>query len=332
MNIQYHDDTPIPLVPKPVKFLDQYRTWLRLNGYAYQTERHYIMWAGRFIRFHGMQHPEKLGPEQINEFLSEKALTEHWSPSTQKTALNALVNLYAKFLKIEIGALAFQYAKPKQKLPVVMSHQEAIAVIQRLEGDNQLMAKLMYGCGLRVSECIRLRVKDIDFDLRHIIVRGGKGDKDRVTLLPTSLIPAIRQKIAIVEKLHEADLLNGFGSVYMPYALAKKYPTDSKKTHWQFLFPSHTLSIDPRSGVEQRHHIHARTIQRAVKRAAYEAKIHKPITSHCFRHSFATKLAMDGVHLSQVQKLLGHTNLETTEIYLHLAEQMGLRVLSPVDF
>jgi integron integrase len=332
MNIHYHDDTPIPLNQKPVKFLDRYRAWLRLNGYAYQTEKHYIMWVARFIRFHGMKHPETLGPEQISAFLSEKALQEHWSPSTQKTALNALANLYSKFLGVDIGTLTFQYASPKQKLPVVMSHQEAVTVIQKMEGDNQLMAKLMYGCGLRVSECIRLRVKDIDFGLRHIIVRGGKGDKDRLTLLPTSIVPAIQQKIAVVEKLHDADLLNGFGSVYMPYALAKKYPTESKKVHWQFLFPSHTLSIDPRSGVEQRHHVHARTIQRAVKRAAYEAKIHKPITSHCFRHSFATKLAMDGVHLTQVQKLLGHSNLETTEIYLHLAEQMGLKVSSPIDF
>jgi site-specific recombinase XerD len=150
-------------------------------------------------------------------------------------------------------------------------------------------------------------------------------------LLPTSLVPALQQKIAVVEKLHEADLLKGYGTVYMPYALAKKYTTESRKAHWQYLFPSHTLSIDPRSGVKQRHHVHARTIQRAVKRAAYESKIHKPITSHCFRHSFATKLAMDGVHLTQIQKLMGHSNLETTEIYLHLAEQMGLKISSPVD-
>jgi integron integrase len=331
MNIHYHDDTPIPLIPKPLKFLDRYRNWLRLNGYAYPTEKHYLMWAAKFIRFHGMKHPEMMGGNEISEFLSEKALQEHWSPSTQKTALSALANLYSKFLGRDIGKLTFQYARPKQKLPVVMSHHEAVTVIQNMDSDNQLMAKLMYGCGLRVSECIRLRVKDIDFDLRHIIVRGGKGDKDRITLLPASLVTSIQQKIAVVEKLHEVDLLKGFGSVYMPYALAKKYPTEAKKVHWQFLFPSHVLSIDPRSGIEQRHHIHVRTLQRAVKCAAYTAKIHKPITSHCFRHSFATKLAMDGVHLTQIQKLLGHSNLETTEIYLHLAEQMGLKVRSPVD-
>lgn len=331
MQTHFHDNIPIPLTNKPVKFLDQYRIWLRLNGYAYQTEKHYVMWAAKFIRFHNMQHPEKLGAEEISAYLSEKALKENWSPSTQKTALNALVNLYAKFMKIEVGPLAFQYARPKPKLPVVMSHGEAVSVILKLEGDHQLMAKLMYGCGLRVSECLGLRVKDIDFELKHIVVRGGKGDKDRITLLPESLVPLLKNKILIVEKIHEADLLNGFGSVYMPYALAKKYPTDSKKTHWQFLFPSQNLSVDPRTGIEQRHHIHPRTIQRAVKRAAYDSKIHKPITSHCFRHSFATKLAMDGVHLSQVQKLLGHVNLETTEIYLHLAEQMGLQVRSPVD-
>jgi integron integrase len=331
MTFNFHNDTPIPLNNNPVKFLDRYRAWLRLNGYAYQTEKHYVMWVAKFIRFHNMQHPEHLGPDAISAYLSEKALKENWSPSTQKTALNALVNMYSRFLGIEIGSLTFKYARPKPKLPVVMSHQEAATVISHLKDDNQLMAKLMYGCGLRVSECIRLRVKDIDFSLQHIIVRAGKGNKDRITLLPESIVPLLKLKVSVVEKIHEADLMNGFGSVYMPHALARKYPTDSKKVHWQFIFPSQNVSVDPRSGVEQRHHIHARTIQRAVKQAAYQSKIHKPITSHCFRHSFATKLAMDGVHLTQIQKLLGHSNLETTEIYLHLAEQMGLQVKSPID-
>lgn len=331
MNHFYDDDIPVPLVPKPTRFLDRYRTWLRLNGYAYQTEKHYVMWAARFIRFHKMKRPEDMGADEICDFLSNRTLAENWSPSTQKTALNALVNLYSRFLHMEIGELTFQYASPKPKLPVVLSHHEACMVISNMSGESQLMAKIMYGCGLRVSECMRLRVKDIDFELKHILIRSGKGNRDRMTLLPQSLVPLLKQQIALVEKVHEADVLQGFGTVYMPNALAKKYPTEARKPHWQFLFPSVQVSVDPRSGVVQRHHVHARTLQRAVKKAAYQSGIHKPISSHCFRHSFATKLAMDGVHLSQIQKLLGHTNLETTEIYLHLAEQAGLRITSPVD-
>ncbi len=325
------DDIPVPLKAHPVKFLDRYRAWLRLNGYAYQTEKHYIMWAAKFIRFHQMKHPETMGAEHISAFLSERALSENWSPSTQKTALNALVNLYAKFLGMELGQLSFSYATVKPKLPIIISHHEAVRIINQLTGDHQLMAKLMYGCGLRVSECLRLRIKDIDFDLSHIVVRGGKGDKDRITLLPQSLVPALQSKILAVSKQHEIDLLNGYGAVYMPNALAKKYPTEARKVHWQFLFISQNLSMDPRSGIIQRHHMHPRTIQKAVKKAVYELGIAKQVTCHCFRHSFATKLAMDGVHLQQIQKLMGHSNLETTEIYLHLAEQVGLKVLSPVD-
>lgn len=325
------DDVPVPILNKPVKFLDRYRHWLRLNGYAYQTEKHYIKWAARFIRFHNMQHPNTLSAEHISDFLSQNAIKENWSPSTQKTALNAIVNLFAKFLNKQVGKLSYTYAKVQPKLPVIISHQEACSVITHLQDDMQLMAMLMYGAGLRVSECLRLRVKDIDFSLNHIVVRSGKGNKDRISLLPRSSIARLKKKITYVIKQHELDSSQGFGSVYMPHALAKKYPSESKRVHWQYIFYSKNLSVDPRSGTKQRHHIHQRTIQKAVKHAAYQSGFHKHITCHCFRHSFATKLAMEGVHLSQIQKLMGHSSIETTEVYLHLAEQIGLQITSPID-
>lgn len=331
-NKEVFADVPVPVKPGSVRFIDRYRVWLRLNGYAYQTEKTYIGWVLKYIRYHNKRHPESMGEREIEDFLNAMALEKHWSPSTQKTALNALINLYAKFLKIEINKLNYRYATASKRLPVVLSHQEACSVIACMKGDQQLLAKLMYGCGLRISEAISLRVKDIDFAFNQIVVRSGKGDKDRITLLPASIKDDLLKRIERTRKLHEADLLAGFGSVYLPYALAAKYPSADKSFIWQYVFPSISISTDPRSGVERRHHIYPTQIRRAIFQATLEAKINKRITSHCFRHSFATKLAMDGVHLSQIQKLMGHTNLETTEIYLHLAEQMGLKVSSPIDF
>jgi len=322
---------PVSVKPESTRFIDQYRLWLRLNGYAYRTEQTYIHWVLAYIRFHKKRHPKDMGENEISAFLNHQTLKHKWSTGTQKTVLNALVNLYVKYLKRELKPLKFGYSKVKQRLPVVLSHEEALCVIAQMEGDQQLVAKLMYGTGLRISEAIRLRVKDIDFNLNQIIVRGGKGDKDRTTLLPKSLIEPLSLKIELTKKIHEADLLKGLGSVYLPNALARKYPSAEFEFIWQYIFPSASTATDPRSGREHRHHIYPTQVARAVKRAAEAANLNKRITSHCFRHSFATKLAMDGVHLTQIQKLLGHTNLETTEIYLHLAEQMGLTIKSPVD-
>ncbi len=325
-------DVPVSIKPDSPRFIDRYRAWLRLNGYAWQTEKTYVGWVLKFIRFHNKRHPESMGAREIEAFLNAMAVERYWSPSTQKTALNALVNLYSKFLNIEISKLTYRYATANKRLPVVLSHQEACSVIAYMQGDKQLIAKLMYGSGLRISEAISLRVKDIDFALNQIIVRSGKGDKDRITLLPASIRDDLLIRIERTRKIHESDLLAGYGSVYLPYALAAKYPSADKSFIWQYVFPSINIARDPRSGVERRHHIYPTQIRRAIQRASIEAKINKRITSHCFRHSFATKLAMDGVHLTQIQKLMGHSNLETTEIYLHLAEQMGLKVRSPVDF
>jgi integron integrase len=324
-------DIPVPVKADSKRFIDQYRLWLRLNGYSYRTETTYVHWVLSFIRFHEKRHPKDMGESEISAFLSSQTLRYHWSPSTQKTALNALVNLYRKFLKRELAPLKFGYSKVNPRLPVILAHEEAIQVIQQMKGDQQLIAKIMYGTGLRISEALRLRVKDIDFALKNIVVRSGKGDKDRITLLPISLVNELKNRIERTHKSHEVDLLAGLGSVYLPHALARKYPAAEFEFIWQFVFPSPVVSTDPRSGIERRHHIHPTQIARAIKKACAAAKINKRITSHCFRHSFATKLAMDGVHLSQIQKLLGHSNLETTEIYLHLAEQMGLQVKSPVD-
>lgn len=331
MNFGVMDDVPVPIKANPTKFLDRYRAWLRLNGYAYETEKTYLCWAKRYIRFHKMKHPAHMGASDISAFLNHGATKRYWSPSSQKTVLNALVNMYSKFMNVELGQLRYQYAKVEQRLPVVLSHQEARQVISFMQGDKALMAKLMYGAGLRVSECIRLRVKDIDFNLNQIIVRNGKGAKDRSTLLPTSLIDALKNRIDRTAKQQEIDILQGYGSVYLPYALSVKYPNASTELAWQYLFPAITLSIDPRTGTKRRHHIHKSVIQKAVKRAATEAKINKPISSHVFRHGFATKLAIDGVHLTQIQKLMGHRQIETTQIYLHIAEQMGLSIKSPID-
>ena len=265
---------------------------LRLNGYAYETEKAYIDWVLKFIRFHNKRHPEEMGNEEISRFLNNSTIRYNWSPSTQKTALNALINLYKKYLKREVGTLKYQYAKVKTRLPVVLSHEEAGRIISNLEGDKQLMVKLMYGCGLRISEVLSLRVKDIDFAMNQIVVRGGKGDRDKFTLLPTSLKEPLQTRIYTTRKVHEADLANGYGSVYMPNALAKKYPNAQYEFIWQYVFPSVKISTDPRSGIQRRHHLHSTQIQRAIKKAVQAAEVHKRITSHCFRHSFATKMAM----------------------------------------
>lgn len=331
MTMDVMDDIPTSVKPHSKRFLDQYRVWLRLNGYAYATEKTYISWVIKFIRFHNRRHPKEMGAKEVSAFLSFHALNKNWSPSTQKTALNALINLYVKFLHMKIEKVSYAYAKVKKRLPVVMSHEEACSVIHSMKGDQQLMAKLMYGTGLRISECISLRVKDIDFAMNQLVVRSGKGDRDRFTLLPASLCDQLKVRIEATEKIHQSDLLLGFGSVYLPFALAAKYPKAEFEFIWQYIFPSIKISKDPRSGAERRHHIHHSQLQRAIKRAAVQAGIHKRITSHCFRHSFATKLALDGVHLTQIQKYMGHSSLETTEIYLHIAEQMGMQVRSPID-
>lgn len=248
------DDVP-PLLPSnPVKFLDQLLAFIRQQNKAWATEKTYLLWIRRFIRFHHLKHPAKMGETEIESFLNHLALERHCTPSTQSTALNALIFLYKQFLKHELSDLAYHHAKKQRRLPVVFSEKEARSVIAQLSGEQHLIAKLMYGAGLRVSECLRLRVKDIDFERNEITVRAGKGNKDRITMLPEASVEELHYQIKHVAFIHDGDMAAGFGEVYMPYALARKYPQEAKSLGWQFLFPSQQRSTDPRDQQTKRHH------------------------------------------------------------------------------
>lgn len=324
-------DIPPQLPAQPTRFEPRLRAFIRARNLAYKTERTYVFWIKRFIRFHGLTHPRKLGPGAVEAFLSHLAVQRNTSVNTQRTALNALVFLYREFLGADLGTLTFQKPTKARRLPVVFSHDEALAVIGQLDGEHRLIAQLMYGAGLRISEALRLRLKDADFAMGQLIVRSGKGDKDRVTLLPDRLIAALRIQIQKVLALHQADLAGGFGEVYLPHALARKYPRAPREPAWQYLFPAATLSVDPRSGVRRRYHLVERTVQKAFKRAIAAAGILKQANSHAFRHSFATRLLEAGYDIRTIQKLLGHADVRTTEIYTHVIARGGFGVRSPVD-
>ncbi len=325
------DDIPSPIPANPVKFIDQLRAFIRSQNKAWATEKTYILWIKRYIHFHQKRHPKEMGEADIEKFLNYLVLQRHCSASTQATALNSLVYLYKQFLKHESLELNFDYSKRVRKIPVVFSVREAIAVIERLEGEKRLMAKIMYGAGLRVSECLRLRIKDIDFERNHIIVRGGKGNKDRYSILPDSIISNLKTQLLYVKAVHQQDMGRGLGEVYMPNALAKKYPSESRSLHWQFLFPANQCAIDPRDGKTKRHHRHQSYIQKAVKQAIIKTGIHKHANCHTFRHSFATHLLEKGYDIRTIQELLGHADVATTEIYTHVLNKGGLGVISPID-
>ncbi|EDY86100.1 integron integrase [gamma proteobacterium HTCC5015] len=263
---------------------------MRVRNMAWATEKTYVFWIKRFIYFHGKRHPEEMGALEVDQFLSHLAIVRGVSPSTQATALNALVFLYKRLFEREDLPLDFHRAKPHRRVPEVFSHEEALAIICHLSGAVRLMANLMYGSGLRTHECLRLRVKDVDFSSRVLFVRQGKGGKDRTTLLPDILVSELRSQIQFVHELHQQDVKVGAGRVWMPYALERKYPNAALETAWQFLFPATHLARDPRSGVVRRHHVHHRTLQKAVKQAIRSAGIHKQASCHTFRHSFATRL------------------------------------------
>ena len=285
------EDIPIHVNHKSKRFIDQVRLFIRSRNLAYATEQTYVSWILRFIRYHDKRHPSEMGQCEIEAFLNYLVLQRYCSKSTQRTALNAVMFLYSKFLQREdIGRLSFRCSKRHPKIPVVFTHEEAIKVINYLNGKHKLMVRLMYGSGLRISELIRLRVKDLDFGMSQIIIRNGKGDKDRITLLPERLIDALKDQVGVVELLHKQDLADGYGEVYLPNALSVKYKNAPKETKWQYLFPSHLLSVDPRSGVKRRHHINKATLTKQVATAIKESEIHKKASSHTFRHTFATQL------------------------------------------
>jgi integron integrase len=316
----------------PKKLLDQVRDALRLKHYSIHTEESYLAWIKRYILFHHKRHPQDMGGPEIEAFLTYLAVQENIAASTQNQALSAILFLYREVLRQELDfpIEAIRAKKPK-RLPVVLTKEETVRVIRHLSGIHQLMVKLLYGSGLRLMECVRLRVKDVDFAQRQIIVRDGKGDKDRVTMLPESLIQPLQVHLQQVKTLHEDDLANGYGAVYLPFALERKYPNASREWGWQYVFSARSLSVDPRSGVTRRHHLDESSLQKAVKRAVQAAGIVKPASCHTFRHCFATHLLESGYDIRTVQELLGHKDVSTTMIYTHVLNRGGLAVRSPLD-
>lgn len=302
----------------------------RLN-YSYRTEQAYRRWIIRYVHFSGMRHPKSLGADHVKAFLEYLATDLNVAASTQNQALNALVFLYKHVLEIELDSFAdFRRAKKPKKLPVILSRGEVRTIIDNMYGTPRLVAGLLYGSGLRLTEALRLRVKDMDFAYNQIVVRRGKGGKDRRTMLPLPLINPLKRQLDSARVLHQQDLEAGFGAVQLPDGLQRKYPNAAKEWGWQYVFPSRNRSIDPRSGVERRHHRSTSSIQRGVKRAVRKAGIIKHASCHTLRHSFATHLLEDGYDIRTVQELLGHKKLETTMIYTHVL-QKGVHVRSPLE-
>ena len=319
------------MAPKP-RLLEQVRERLRLKHYSIRTEQAYLDWIKRYILFHGKRHPAAMGKLEAEGFLTHLAVDRKVAASTQNQALSAILFLYKEVLGRELEWLDnVQRAKRPARVPVVLTEAEVRALLGQLQGRHFLMASLLYGAGLRLMECVRLRVKDIDFGYAQITVRDGKGNKDRVTMLPGALREKLEEHLGRVQPLHQKDLKEGFGEVYLPFALARKYPRAGREWAWQYVFPASKRSIDPRSGVERRHHIDEQSLQRAVKTASRQAGIAKPASCHTLRHSFATHLLQSGYDIRTVQELLGHKDVSTTMIYTHVLDRGGKGVRSPLD-
>ena len=319
---------------RPIRFLDLVRERIRLRHLSYTTEKSYIGWIRRFILFHGKKHPQEMEEEHIVAFLSDLAVQRNCSPATQNQALNALVFLFRHVLNRNIGEFkGIMWARRKQRVPEVMTREEVARVLDELKHHPQkwLIACLMYGCGLRLSEALHLRVKDIEFGQGFIAIRDAKGNKDRIVPLPKRLAKPMRKQLSIAERVHQADIQVGYGRASLPYALSKKCPNADREWAWQYLFPSTKLSRDPRSGDIKRHHIFDTFMDDAVKKATLAAGLSKRITCHTFRHSFATHLLENGRDIRLIQELLGHSNVKTTMIYTHVAKSPVPRVVSPID-
>ena len=314
------------------RLLDQVRGKIRLKHYSLRTEQAYLDWIKRFILHFGKRHPREMGGPEVEAFLTHLAVAGRVAASTQNQAKSALLFLYRDVLEIELPWLdRVEAAKAPKRLPVVLTRDEVASLLLRLEGTPWLIVNLLYGTGLRIMEALRLRVKDIDFSRREILVRDGKGFKDRVTMLPATVAEPLQTHLRRVRGLHEADLAAGGGAVYLPYALDRKYPGAATEWGWQYVFPSAQLSADPRSGALRRHHIQDQSVQRALKRAVRAAGLTKPATPHTLRHSFATHLLESGYDIRTVQELLGHADVKTTMIYTHVLNKGGRGVVSPLD-
>jgi integron integrase len=324
-------EAPAAGYPKP-RLLDRVRHAIRARHYSRSTEKTYVHWIKRYIFFHRKRHPAEMGAAEISAFLTSLAVREKVAASTQNQALSALLFLYREVLVVELPWLDdVVRAKRPQYLPVVLTREEVRAVLQRLHGAPRLMALLLYGAGLRLMECCRLRVKDVDFSTNQVVVRNGKGSKDRVTMLPASVKAALADHIQRVRRQHEADLGHGAGWVELPGALARKYPTAGRDWGWQWIFPATRIYVDRETGQRRRHHLHESVVQRAVKEAVRGAGIAKPATCHTFRHSFATHLLEDSHDIRTVQELLGHQDVSTTMIYTHVLNRGPAGVRSPAD-
>lgn len=321
-----------PQTPPPPKLLDQVRDRLRVKHYSIRTETQYLQWIKRFILFHDKRHPREMGAVEVEAFLTHLAVAGRVAAATQNQALSALLFLYREVLNIDLPWLdKVVRAKQPQRLPVVLTRQEVTAILDRMTGVHGLMARLLYGTGMRLMECVRLRVKDVDFERAEIVVRDGKGAKDRITMLPQALIGPLQDHLRWRRQLFEDDKAKGRAAVYLPDALGKKYPTAAVDWPWQYIFPSGSYSIDPRSGEERRHHIDEKLLQRAVKKAVQASGVAKLATPHTFRHSFATHLLQSGYDIRTVQELLGHADVATTMIYTHVLNKGGRGVTSPLD-
>jgi len=323
------------LTPKNGKILDNVKRVMRLNHYSIHTEKAYCDWIKQYIKFHKMHERDQLllTPEtKVEDFLSYLAIQRKVAVSTQNQAMNALVFLYKRVLEhpLEKTVDAIRSTK-NRKIPVILTQNEVKEIITLLEGSPQLVVKLLYGSGLRITEAARLRVHDIDFDYKQITVRSGKGNKDRVTTFSSSLISPFKEHLQRVKLIHNKDLQNGYGSVYLPNALSKKYPNAEKEWGWQYVFPSRNISVDPRSGISRRHHIDQSVINKSIKAIVRKLGITKRVSAHTFRHSFATHLLQRGTDIRTIQALLGHNDLETTMIYTHVLNQGGQGVSSPLD-
>ncbi len=317
--------------PKP-RLLDRVRQAMRARHLSPKTEEAYIGWMKRFIFFHGKRHPAEMGEAEIGRFLSSLACDSHVAASTQNQALNALLFLYHKVLEKKIGLIqGVVRAKRSRRLPVVLTKEEVKRVLSCITGTPWVMAMLLYGAGLRVMECCRLRVKDIDFSQNQIVIRTGKGNKDRYTVLPVAVKEPLRRHLQAVKRQHEEDLNRGLGRVVLPDALERKYPNAGKEWGWQWVFPASSHYTDRVTGERRRHHLHESVLQKAVKDGRLRAGISKPAGPHTLRHSFATHLLEDGYDIRTVQELLGHTDVSTTMIYTHVLNRGGRGVRSPVD-
>ena len=317
--------------PKP-RLLDQVRGAIRERHYSYRTEQAYVHWIKRFVFFHGKRHPADMGRTEVAAFLTHLAQQRNVAAATQNQALSALLFLYREVLGRKLGWIeGIVRAKKPVRLPQVLTVAEVRALLAELDGTKWLMASLLYGAGLRLRECLRLRVKDINFDYRQIVVREGKGAKDRATMLPNAVIESLRRHVGRVKALHTRDLAEGYGEVELPGALGRKYPQAAREWAWQYVFPSTKRSADPRTGVIRRHHVYDDVLPRAIREAARRAGLRKPVSCHTLRHSFATHLLENGYDIRTVQELLGHSDVSTTMIYTHVMNKGASAVKSPLD-